>query len=288
VDDCREEFANLDVECQSCFDLRSHDFDIERRFEECAAKQLSGNCTFLFDGWSDNLLLSKTPFLQTDFLLYTDSPLAQWTVLYAQVNTSTFSTPANIFCTHLSARLPIVDTSLANERQIRQLAQYIASKTNSSSPVFVMGDFNTGPRTDGLDATRPENFNTFINAGYNSVLLGLNQTICTYCGSENPLAKSTTSQDWMIDHIFVPSQSDICTVSGIRIADNNTYVTLNNGDTSPLSDHYGVKASFCEGNFNLSPHTFDAIQALNPSYAERIALPSLLFLLFWALLNVSF
>ncbi len=47
--------------------------------------QLSGGCTFFFDGWSDNLLLSKTPLLNTDFLLYNNSPLAQWTVLYAQV-----------------------------------------------------------------------------------------------------------------------------------------------------------------------------------------------------------
>jgi endonuclease/exonuclease/phosphatase family metal-dependent hydrolase len=202
------------------------------------------------------LLLSRTPLANTDFLLYTDSPLAQWTVLYAQTNTS-LNTTVNVFCTHLSAKIPIVDTTEANSAQITQLLSYIREKVpNTTAPVFVMGDFNTGPAIGGLDATRPENFIKFINAGYQSSMLGANITNCTYCGSENPLAADSTSEDWMIDHIFVYEQEEVCLVNVTRIADNNTFVQLGDNKTSPISDHYGVKATFCEGTFNLIKQTF--------------------------------
>jgi endonuclease/exonuclease/phosphatase family metal-dependent hydrolase len=251
VDDCGEEFGNLDPDCENCFHLDDID-NIESAFERCTDAQLSGNCTFLFDGWSDNLLLSKTPLANVDFLLYHDSPLAQWTVLYAQTNSSTFNVPVNVFCTHLSAQIPIVDTTEANSAQITELLSYIRQKVpNTTAPVFVLGDYNAGPRIDGLDATRPENFMQFINGGYHSSLLGANKTLCTYCGSENPLAADTTSEDWMIDHIFVSEKEAVCLGNATRIADDNTFVKLSNGDTSPLSDHYGVKASFCQGTFNL-------------------------------------
>jgi len=259
--DCREEFDNLDLECRSCFEDRPL-LDLEERLDDCVDEQLSGGCTFFFDGWSDNLLLSKTPLLNTEFRMYTNSPLAQWTVLYAQTNATAFPELVNVFCTHLSARVPVVDTTEANSDQITELINYAAQKVPSrSSPLFILGDFNTGPGIDGkLDPTRPENFLKFRDAGYQSSLLGANNINCTFCGSSNPLARETTSEDWMIDHIFVHEQEETCLVNAIRIADQNDLAVSADGDRIPLSDHYAVKGTYCPGEFNFVAQTFDPVE----------------------------
>jgi len=254
LDDCRHQFEHTSLDCQNCIHNLENTGDFRNRFNECLTIQESGNCTYLFGGWSDNLMLSKTPLLGTSFLLYHDSPLAEWTVLYAQVNVSTFHVPANIFCTHLSAQLPVINTIPDNANQIRQLISYIDTKVpNKTAPTFVMGDFNTGPAVDGLDGTAPQNFMIFVDSGFESTLLGANQTVCTFCGSSNPLAAESTNQNWMIDHIFVNTQEHVCVVNATRFADSNNLTTLSNGNTIPLSDHYAVRATFCEGQLNLKP-----------------------------------
>lgn len=101
-------------------------------------------CVNAFDSNADQLLLSKFPLQDSESLLFSNAPFWPVSVLYSRIDHPQFG-PVHLFCTHLSASVPFVDTSAANLQQSAELVNYVQSKvTQPGELALILGDFNTG------------------------------------------------------------------------------------------------------------------------------------------------
>jgi len=248
---CSAQFGALSSSCQSCIGLISS-VPINTSLVDClnvnGTEVNSVDCVYLFGGYSDTLILSKTPFVYTDYLLYSNSPMTADTALLAKISLTNFGI-IDLFCTHLAPPrfpypLPSFDAANANETQ--ELLSFINRNTDAGEFVVVAGDFNSGPTVGTNLAIRTSSYNDITSAGFEDVLVTLDAsaTPCTICSS-NPLVAPTEPNE-EIDHIFLSNSSSpsYCITHASTFATHD-YVTIN-GKASPLSDHYGVTASFCK------------------------------------------
>ena len=111
------------------------------------------------------------------------------------------------------ANQPFFDLSQESFNQSNELISFIKSKTNGSDTVFIMGDFNAGPRGEDIKPAFPDSYWNIRNANYSDTQWLYDNTTgiplqCTYC-EENPLVSPLT-QDKIFDHIFISNSSYIC------------------------------------------------------------------------------
>jgi endonuclease/exonuclease/phosphatase family metal-dependent hydrolase len=218
--------------------------DIFRNLDNCLSNDaIPANQTcFAYEGQNDNLILSTIPFEATDTLYFSESPITVSAALYARLSTSIGTT--HVFCTHLlPADLPLFTFEQAiNTNQTNELLNWVNTKvTNTSEPILLLGDFNHGPNE------WPENSDALINQGYISAYIQAGNTNCTYCGS-NPLAQG--SDDLIIDHIYLRNAYQVSTERFATYDDYNLEsidIPFIDFDRIPISDHYGVRASVCNG-----------------------------------------
>jgi endonuclease/exonuclease/phosphatase family metal-dependent hydrolase len=263
---CSDEFAELAPSCLGCLSFSNANETVLDRFQRCLNPLItSGNetqngtksnntCEYFFGGWSDNVILSKYPFIATNYTLYDQSPLVAWTALYAKINDSEIGY-ANIFCTHLSADIPLIETEFANRDQSEQLTEFVKFQTEKTQgPIFIMGDFNSGPAGKNITAAWLNNYQILATEpGWKNLYVQNAKNVeCTYCKT-NPFVSGNES--YLIDHIFGARSTNTCVVSVDRFATENIVTIENLNATYPLSDHYGVRASICKPNVTVPIQT---------------------------------
>lgn len=250
-ENCEKELASLSESCQACISLKNASTILEG-IEECVVQddfenENTKNCRFLFDGWSDNLLLSKIPFEETDYLLYENNTVVAWTALYGKLNTSVFDT-VHVFCTHLAADILLFDFEEQNEAQTRELIDYVSEtiEDDTESPVLVIGDFNSGPEV-GDSESRFRSYDVILEeTEWINLYLVAGNVECTRC-RDNPLV--VFGRDEIIDLIWADNFENVCIVNSSRFAVEEGIEIL--GAEIPLSDHYGVRAEICQGENNF-------------------------------------
>jgi len=244
---CQPQLESVGVSCATCLQAGDSVGDIFRNLDNCFSDDNANpaDVCYAYEGQSDNLLLSTTPFEVTDVLYFSESPITVTTALYGRLNTSIGVT--HVFCTHLlPADLPVFTfENVTNYNQSIQLLDWVNSKVgNASEAVMILGDFNHGPNY------WPDNYDYVINSGYIDAYTSAGNTNCTYCDS-NPLAMGDRSM--IIDHIYLKNARQ---VSSVRFGTFEEYnlesidIPFIDYNRIPISDHYGVRASVCEGSSN--------------------------------------
>lgn len=260
---CRETIEGLGAECTTCLQQGDSVGDIFRNVDNCFSNDNTetnnGTC-YAFNAQSDNVLLSKIPFDETDVLYFTNSPITLTTALYGKIQVPNVGT-AHVFCTHLlPADLPVFTfEEEVNFNQTKELLAWVESKLGSSStnnstvgnstastePVIILGDFNHGP-----SGYFPANYDFIINSGYSSAYIDNGNRNCTYCRS-NPLTYGTTTL--IIDHVYLKNafsttSNRFGTYWDESVDINHEIIGITIGsDEVTLSDHYGVRSTICSG-----------------------------------------
>jgi endonuclease/exonuclease/phosphatase family metal-dependent hydrolase len=244
---CRSVHDSLSHSCKSCLGIQTG-IDINEKLSKCAGfsdESSTNECVYLFGGESDVVLFSQLPFVAADYLHFTSSPVVDITVVYGQVVFNNQSVHA--FCTHLSADLPLINNQPENQAQVQQLVQYVRSKVPPGQLAIIMGDFNNGPAiaSANIEGQWVQNYDILSSAFNDVYVTSNNAPLCTTC-SDNPLnGLESKGHNRIIDHIFVNKPSSgpgFCLQSASRWADQK--VVAQDGGY-PVSDHYGVQASFC-------------------------------------------
>jgi len=257
-DFCDDVLDQIDDECKICLGIAAIDLP---DFGQCEDTNdlIQGQCIYLFRGWLDPLLVSRVPFIETGFLEYTNSPLVIWGAIYGKIAVSPTQN-LTVFCTHLSAPLPIIndfaDIEEANRDQAAQLVAWVDQVAGPNDTVLVLGDMNNGPAINGTKELFIEGYRVFQNAGYDDLVLRIPGPPCTYC-ADNPLADQDDSD--IRDHIFLTGNvSDVCLRNASIILRERT---VNIGDEFvPPSDHYGIVVSLCGLPLNISETNTTAIE----------------------------
>lgn len=145
-----------------------------------------------------------------------------------------------VYCTHLSADLsrtvPYTGkfSSWSEENKI-QINQLMTKANAHNSSVVVMGDFNCGFSSSGIDAELPENCNALNAPGFINALESTGPE-CTFC-QDNTLNDGET-KSVAIDHIIMRGPTLLNTS-----VDFKDIVTIKDGIQTNLSDHFGVSAT---------------------------------------------
>jgi len=267
---CRSTFDNLGDSCKACLSVERN-IALSDNINNCVST--GGNvrdCIRLFGGYTDNLILSRYPIIQTGYLQFQNSPFTETTVLYSKIQAP--QGPVNVFCTHLlPANFRLVDFESVNRDQTQQMIQYINSVVqNTTEPIIAMGDFNSGPAIAPSSGSWENNYILFPNNGFQSALIVANsQPPCTYC-TTNSRVNNLLSQSTIIDHIFVKNAQ----VLAAGLFANFGIVQVGN-QLVPLSDHYGVAASLCiTGNVTTTPSTNPSTSVIIISPVQRPNVPS--------------
>jgi endonuclease/exonuclease/phosphatase family metal-dependent hydrolase len=200
----------------------------------CVAETGGGGDVAIFGGAFDNGLLSRAQPMATDTRALT-SYFVRANVLYAKIPRDE-GEPVNVFCTHLGSEMAYVEHDWKAEQrtQIEELLAFIAEKA-PSGPVVLLGDLNTGPRTDSLTGEWPDHYALFAENGFSCAAPA--PAACTYC-PENTFRDADATSARQIDHILVKA---------LEVRDHNRLftepVTIAGGVTTHLSDHYGLRAT---------------------------------------------
>jgi endonuclease/exonuclease/phosphatase family metal-dependent hydrolase len=146
-------------------------------------------------------------------------------------------------CTHMTAALDVVPypedahyESWDDEHRVQ--VERMAEQAGTRRRTVLLGDLNTGPASDGVDAELPENFQALLDAGYQDTWTA--GSTCTHC-QENPLFCSKPEgcggPNSRIDHALLKGFTDEIAMSFERFADQPI------PDVERLSDHYGLIAT---------------------------------------------
>jgi len=258
---CSNAFDNLDTDCQICVTAQDNS-GLQNGVKSCRnltsnVVTTAGTCTYLYGGNSDNVLLSKYPLIETNYLLYSTSPYVAATALHGKFVAG--SATVNLFCTHLlPANIQPANFQSTNRAQVQELISWVNNITLPGEFVVIAGDFNTGPETQNTDGEWPTNFQIFPANGLESTFLAYaNPPTCSYCGAGgNSLASNPTigvekGRDLLIDHVFIRNNSACTAATGLFATSNIVNV---DSKSVPLSDHYGVFAAYClNGTQTTSP-----------------------------------
>jgi endonuclease/exonuclease/phosphatase family metal-dependent hydrolase len=261
VDMCPSEVGNLTSTCTSCLidNGASGDLDIIEAACLGAGTPVEDlplppeERSYLLGGAFGIGLLSSLPLMETDSIVL-DSSTTRRGILYAKIDAPELGEIA-IFCTHLSAVLNEVRYEGSyetwegeNTEQLAEMIAWVDEKTDDGDKVVMLGDLNTSPvvSADDIEGEVPDSYAQIPEAGFDNALLAGPNAICTFCSS-NPLVRSDdTGVGAMIDHIV--TRGIDTEVTSERILDDVFSVTDEQDGgipgELPLSDHYGVRATF--------------------------------------------
>jgi len=242
---CQPEINALDTACSTCLAA-----NIGASFDAIAA-----TCTtmpsspFAFGGSFGVGLLSRQAILDPDFLVL-DSTFNRRGVIYGRVDTDRVG-EVHVFCTHLTAifddiPFPVAGGSWEAEQraQIEEMLAFIDEKTDEDDRVIILGDLNTGPAFDGVEAEEAANYALFTDAGFENPFLDeVDFADCTFCAS-NPIV-SDTAASVAIDHLLVRGLDADGTARRFLTEPVDVEV---DGETTTVafSDHFGVRATLFE------------------------------------------
>ncbi len=241
VMNCGDELMALEPDCMTCLGA-----NIDLSFEDIIATCTSpGGPAVQYEGANGLMLLSRTELSNTEYTEL-DYFLIVRRVLYA--STETALGPVHVFCTHLTAGLAELPYNGEHESyeaeqmaQIQTLLAYVEEKAGGE-PAVILGDFNTGPETDGVTAEFPDNYAALVAGGLLDPYLEQNPDQCTWCAG-NPLTGADTV-DNIIDHTFFKDFGEDTTFEASRILDQNIEIEVEGEPLETyLSDHYGVEVA---------------------------------------------
>lgn len=200
-------------------------------------------------------LLSRFPLDDTD-VLELDASTTRRAVLYARVDAPGVG-PLSVFCTHLTPDLigSAYDGSYGswaeeNAAHVQALIEWVDDKTDDGAPVLVLGDLNTGPAGDGIEAELPDSYAALPTAGFDDPFVTGPDAACTFCADNDLVRALDTGVDAILDHVLVRDVD--ATVTTRRIFTEAFDVDDDAGEdggapsgpaTLPLSDHYGIAAT---------------------------------------------
>lgn len=194
---------------------------------------------FAYKGSDGLILLSKYPIKDSSMVDLSDiSTLNRRRALKATLDVD--GKDLTVYCAHLSADLSrtvpytgkFETWSQENNAQIQKLMD---SAANHNSNVAVMGDFNCGFSSNGVDPELEQNCQALNKPGFTNALFSTNNE-CTYC-QDNAL-NSDETKSVAIDHILLRGPN-LLNVS----VDFKQPITIKDGVKTNLSDHYGVSAT---------------------------------------------
>eukprot|EP01122_Echinamoeba_exundans_P005870 TRINITY_DN16043_c0_g1_i1.p1 TRINITY_DN16043_c0_g1~~TRINITY_DN16043_c0_g1_i1.p1 ORF type:complete len:413 (+),score=49.11 TRINITY_DN16043_c0_g1_i1:143-1381(+) len=252
----------LSPRCNECFSFSSSGFSINTRLRNCAGlldtppeSDSFTSCQTIYNGSLDTVILSKYPLVNQRFDRYRLSPVWIQGSLHAQVQLPNSTKSVDIFCTHPVTDFPLVDFEQTNLDQARNLVEIVQSQTGSSENLaVVLGDFNAGPEINQRDTANPaldkdvkslfpRSYDEFLNAGWLDTLSAAGTRSCTWCPDQNPLANGGP---FWLDHIFIAkNSSSSCLISSNIVANQSIVQVPSQPNPVPLSDHFGVQATFC-------------------------------------------
>jgi endonuclease/exonuclease/phosphatase family metal-dependent hydrolase len=230
---CQSALPNAD--CSTCL-LGNIVGGLEKVYDECLS--------YAYGGSYGLGLLTTGAIRETDFRPY-DAVFSRRGILYARVEYE--GVDWDVFCTHTTAAFPQLPypgeaDSWENElaTQVDTILAYVEEKRDDDRPTLLLGDFNTGPKTDTADAKLASNYERIVNAGYESPYV-TEVGDCTNC-ADNPIAQEPlggeSTDSPLIDHVFTKGVS---AASAERILDDPITITVDGKKVeAAYSDHYGV------------------------------------------------
>jgi endonuclease/exonuclease/phosphatase family metal-dependent hydrolase len=261
---CADEVAALSTPCGVCLLDNGSSGDLDIIEDACLGIGAGGASELLppeersyaLGGSFGIGLLSALELTDTDTLVL-DASTTRRGILYAQVEHPELG-ELDVFCTHLSAVLNDVRYEGSyetwageNTAQVEALIEWVEDKTPDDAQVIVLGDLNTSPAqpADDIEAEVPASYDQLPEAGFDNPFLDGDDAKCTFC-SANPLVLSgDTGVGAAIDHIL--TRGIAAEVTAERILDDLVSSTEDDDDGGvpdelPLSDHYGLAATFHE------------------------------------------
>lgn len=247
LDRCGEEVTALSSGCAACV-TKDLELPLDQIYQGCTSGAGgAGNpddTPALFGGTFDVGLLSRHSFLEHDSKRL-DAFLVRVAVLYGKIATA--AGDLHVFCTHLTSEIgdwkyggSHGSWSQENAFEAQQLAEYVSEKAGDGAPVLILGDLNTGPAADGIDAEWPESFAALTGAGFAAPFLSQSDASCTLC-PDNTL-RSPDSRPKLVDHVLVRGFAGSSTVE--RFFTYPASVPVQGTSMSMhLSDHYGLQAT---------------------------------------------
>jgi len=258
---CPSEVATLSGTCSSCLVDNGDSGDLDVIEAACLGTGTPDDelplppeeRSFLLGGAFGIGLLSSLPLRETDSIVL-DSSTTRRGILYAKIDAPELG-EISVFCTHLSAVLDQVryegsyDTwEGENTAQVAELLEWVDEKTDDGDKVVVLGDLNTSPDVpaDGIEGEVPESYAQIPEAGFDNAFLAGPNATCTFCSANALVRSGDTGVGSAIDHIATRGIDS--EVTSERILDDVFMVAGDDDggipDELPLSDHYGVRATF--------------------------------------------
>jgi endonuclease/exonuclease/phosphatase family metal-dependent hydrolase len=225
-DQCASQWNDIHDDCKLCLAANA------TSPVKCAAWQAP---MFANGGRNGLMLLSRTPLENPSYTPF-ETFVVKRGVIRADVE------GFQVQCTHMTSALDVVPYPAGaaydswDDEHLAQV-EVMAEQAGSRRRTVMLGDLNTGPASEGVDAELPENFEALLDAGYGDTWTA--DQSCTYC-QENPLVCSRPEgcgTSVRIDHAMPKNFTDDIALSFERFGDQDV------PDVERLSDHYGLIAT---------------------------------------------
>ncbi len=209
------------------------------------------NAGLAFGGQSGVMILSKHPLTDVQTLVIPGT----WN--RRVITRATATLPGNrrvaVYCNHLTPEFsgltyPYTGRYGCNQTtregwateqlaQARRLARFV-TETAGTTPAVVLGDFNTGPMSEGIAAEAVATYD-FLRMQFTPAVPAGYQPRCTFC-RDNFLTGA--SSDVWIDHIFLKNFPQSATRSLARTYTEASVAVPMAPNRVSVSDHYGLRA----------------------------------------------
>eukprot|EP01013_Petalomonas_cantuscygni_P018555 TRINITY_DN35_c0_g1_i2.p1 TRINITY_DN35_c0_g1~~TRINITY_DN35_c0_g1_i2.p1 ORF type:complete len:823 (-),score=149.26 TRINITY_DN35_c0_g1_i2:578-3046(-) len=296
---CVTEITALTSECFSCIGNYGIDgLDLSTAITRCTGADGGGPAWF-YEGRTGLMLLSKVPFDATNHTFYSEANIVRRGIITALVTLPGVGL-TTVGCTQLQSNsvgtpwyLPregLTATSFQTEnlKQIAEMHSIMASVAAQAfaqwmyGPVFILGDFNTGPETKFADAAWSENYAALLQP--TAALPGLmGTTPYTNLYVNSLLPTSTSASSRLASVVKAPRVRRAHTSQGLVGADlSSAACTFCNGVvnfnwlTAPLSvPNVSSRGTLLDGVLAQLGNTYGTVMtaasAAAPTMRERRA-----------------
>jgi hypothetical protein len=260
-------YNEVNPQCSSCIFESVDGESVRDRTLKCSSvynKTSAGNCKYTNGGDVGELLLSRYPFVATDYRPFTlpSNPtlLANRGIVYGKIQTPS-GQPVHLFCSSFQTSKTLGTNATIAEQmnlaQSREVLAYMQEKAQGEVAVL-MASTGSGPAviaspTGPANAEWLFNFQTLANASKDALLSNIGDNLqtapvaaCTFdCNND------TTLPGRYVDHIFTTGQGK--SSAGIRLPLchrrgglflDQPFVRTNQG-TVRASRHIGVRTDVC-------------------------------------------
>ncbi|OWF40506.1 uncharacterized protein LOC110463736 isoform X4 [Mizuhopecten yessoensis] len=242
---CSFETCRADLISQACLSCLT--YDARKMEKRCILDKGAINPSGL-------MLLSKRKVLRVQYNYFEDPDLK---LLFKRAYISAkIAGVGTVICTHTTAFLgpayaeytlrdQNIYSSWAEQNLAESMKLTALAKTNPSRAAIIVGDLNAGPAVPTDIAPLIEaSYQHFINEGFTSPYVHIDGR-CTYC-SANPLAPTEVTQNFVIDHVFIKSDSHVvysCRRSGRNEPAAQRFLEeiISSAKPYPRSDHFAVR-----------------------------------------------